>query len=436
MTNTIREFVQACDTCQRYKAATTAPAGLLQPLPIPNAIWDDISLDFITGLPKSKGFDVILVVVDRLSKYCHFIALKHPITARHLADVFVREIIRLHGIPKTVLSDRDPLFLSKFWQEIFALQGSHLKFSSAYHPETDGQTEVVNRSLETYLRCFAAEQPKMWSYWLPWAEFWHNTAYHVSTNTTPFDIVYGRPPPTVLQFIPGEISCELVAQDLSDRDEALKQLKYHLTRAQARMKSTADKHRRDVDFAIGDRVFLKLRPHRQQSVVRRINQKLAARYYGPFPIIAKVGSVAYKLQLPDSARIHPVFHVSLLKRAVGNHTVEPSLPPGMEMDSTISPLPLKCLATRSITKQGVRTEQWLIQWTGSTTDDATWEDAPAISRQFPTFRLEDKPEIYAGGIDSNGPTIVEQPIEQEGPPNPAPMPWKVYVRRKHKGGQV
>nr|GEW24460.1 retrotransposon-related protein [Tanacetum cinerariifolium] len=203
MTKSVREFVRA------YKSSTLSPAGLLQPLPIPDGIWEDISIDFITGLPKSKGYEVILMVVD--------------------------QFIRLHGIPKSLLSDRDPLFLSTFWKEIFSLQGSKLKFSSAYHPETDGQTEVVNRSLETYLRCFAAEQPKNWSFWLPWAEFWHNTSFHVSTNTTPFGVVYGRAPPTILKYVPGEIHCEAVASDLQDRDEALKQLKYHLARAQERL---------------------------------------------------------------------------------------------------------------------------------------------------------------------------------------------------------
>lgn len=139
----------------------------------------------------------------------------YPIpTARSLAGIFLKEVIRLHGIPKTILSDRDPLFLSKFWKEIFKMHGSDLKFSSAYHPETDGQTEVVNRSLETYLRCLVADQPKTWAYWVPWAEFWHNTTYHSSTNTTPFEIVYGCPPPTIFRYASGEVQCEAVQQEL------------------------------------------------------------------------------------------------------------------------------------------------------------------------------------------------------------------------------
>ncbi|KAL4562417.1 hypothetical protein LXL04_034620 [Taraxacum kok-saghyz] len=438
MTNSVKQFVRSCDTCQRYKSSTLSPNGLLQPLPIPQLVWEDISLDFITGLPKSKGYETVLVVVDRLSKYCHFILLKRPFTARTVAEVFLREIIRLHGIPKTILSDRDPLFLSTFWKEVFKLQGSKLNFSSAYHPETDGQTEVVNRSLETYLHCFAAEQPKSWSSWLPWAEYWHNTAYHVSTNTTPFEVVYGRPPPTILRFVPGEVQCEAVTQDLIDRDEAIRQLKYHLSKAQERMKHSADKHRRDESFEIGDQVFLKLRPHRQQSVARRINQKLSARYYGPFTITSKIGTVAYKLQLPEESRIHPVFHVSLLKRAVGTNQVEPTLPVDLEMDRADLPTPKTCLAVRDSTQNGETTRQWLIQWDSESPDNATWEDAVHIQHQFPDFKLEDKLDFQEGGTDRNpnitaqqAQSFMDQPNEEE--PS-RPKIWKVYSRKKHRQG--
>ncbi|KAD3641652.1 hypothetical protein E3N88_30876 [Mikania micrantha] len=142
MTSTVKQFVKACEICQTCKASTVQPGGLLQPLDIPEAIWEDLSMDFIGGLPLSKGFNVILVVVDRLSKYAHFIGLKHPYTSKGVAELFVKEVIRHHGIPKTIISDRDPLFISNFWQEIFKLQGTTLQMSSAYHPETDGQTEV------------------------------------------------------------------------------------------------------------------------------------------------------------------------------------------------------------------------------------------------------------------------------------------------------
>ncbi|CAJ2641256.1 hypothetical protein L195_g033199 [Trifolium pratense] len=191
MKSTIQEYVRKCDICQRQKYMASSPGGLLQPLPIPEQVWEDISIDFITGLPKSRGYEAILVVVDRLSKYSHFIPLRHPYTAKSVADVFCKEVIRLHGIPSSIVSDRDPIFMSSFWRELFKSQRTKLKMSTAYHPESDGQTEVVNRCLETYLRCFIVDQPKTWVAWIHWAEYWFNSPFHSATEQTPFEIVYG-----------------------------------------------------------------------------------------------------------------------------------------------------------------------------------------------------------------------------------------------------
>jgi hypothetical protein len=428
MKNTIQNFVKSCDTCQRHKYLASSPGGLLQPLPIPNQIWEDLSIDFITGLPKARGYDAILVVVDRLSKYSHFIPLKHPYTARSVAEIFCKEIVKLHGIPISIVSDRDPLFMSSFWQELFKMQGTKLKMSIAYHPESDGQTEVVNRCLETYLRCFITEQPKNWIAWLHWAEYWFNTSYHFSTGKTPFEVVYGRPPPVITRWVQGETRVETVQRDLADRDEALRQLKSQLLKAQERMKMQADKKRIDRSFVCGEWVFVKLRAHRQQSVVTRINAKLAARYYGPYPIIERIGAVAYKLKLPDGSRVHPVFHVSLLKKAVGNYHEEKDLPDLMEEPLEVFE-PESVLAARVMKQQGEDIKQVLVHWKGKTVEEATWEDELVIRSQFPKFNLEDKVSAEGEGIDT---TLVK-----EGDPHQqmihhrahGPKIWKVYSRR-------
>lgn len=241
-------FVAACDTCQRNKTETVASPGLLQPLPIPERMWTDISMDFVEGLPVSQGKSVIFVVVDRLSKYVHFMALSHPYTALDVAKVFLDTVFKLHGMPPSIVSDRDVIFTSAFWQGLFHLQGTTLNLSTSYHPQTDGQTEVVNRCLETYLRCMTGDKPKSWVQWLPLAEWWFNTTYHTSTHLTPYQVVYGRVPPSYIHYIPSSSHIAALDQWGSDREATLRILKEHLHHAQNRMKQQADKHRSEREF--------------------------------------------------------------------------------------------------------------------------------------------------------------------------------------------
>ena len=154
-------------------------------------------MDFITGLPKSEGKSVIMVIVDRLTKYAHFCALSHPFKASTVATAFMETVQKLHGSPKIIVSDRDPIFTGHFWTELFSCLGTQLAHSSSYHPQSDGKTEIVNKCLEGYLRCFVSDKQTQWFKWLPLAEWWYNTSFHTATKMTPFMALYGYHPPSI-----------------------------------------------------------------------------------------------------------------------------------------------------------------------------------------------------------------------------------------------
>lgn len=228
MKTAVKEFIRSCEVCQRNKHENLSPAGLLQPLPIPKQIWEDLSMDFIEGLPPSHHKTTIMVVVDKLTKYIHLFALCHPYTAAMVAHIFIDGVFKLHGMPRSIVCDRDPIFTSQFWHVFFKAQGTQLKHSTAYHPQTDGQTEVTNRSVEAYMRCFCGHKPKEWSKFLLWAEHWFNTNWHSSTRITPFEAVYRRPPPHLLTYVPDFPRDSSVAEALHSRDNALQLLKDNL----------------------------------------------------------------------------------------------------------------------------------------------------------------------------------------------------------------
>jgi hypothetical protein len=214
MREDIKATIHECEVCQRHKVEQLSLAGLLHPLPIPKQVWEDISMDFVDGLPVSNGKSSIMVVVDRLSKYSHFIPITHPYTAVNVVQIFFENVFKLHGMPRTIVCDRDRVFTSGFWTELFRLNRTKFNFSSAYHPQIDGQSEVVNRTLEMYLRCFTSDKPKQWVRLLCWAEFCYNISWHSTIKRTPFEVVYGREPPTLLQYVPGTAKVAAVEEEL------------------------------------------------------------------------------------------------------------------------------------------------------------------------------------------------------------------------------
>jgi len=197
-------------------------------------------MDFVEGLPSSHGFTVIIVIVDKLSKYAHFQPLAHPFTAMQVAQLYFDQIYRLHGLPKAIISDRDKIFTSTLWQTLFKLSDTSLLMSSLYHPQTDGQTERLNQCLETFLRCLVSSCPRKWKVYLPLAEFWYNTTLHSALGRSPFEVLYGHPP-RLLGITP-ETVCDLPDLDawLKDRASLTQVIQMQLQRAQHRMKQQAD----------------------------------------------------------------------------------------------------------------------------------------------------------------------------------------------------
>ncbi len=318
-----KENVYTCDKCQKNKNVTQRAAGLLQPLEIPAHKWTDISMDFIVQLPKTQaGYDAILVVVDRLTKMCHFIPTHTSVDAHGTAELFREYIFKAHGVPESIVSDRDTRFTGKFMTDLCKILGIQQKMSSAYHPQTDGQTERMNKVLEDMLRNYVGPDQDDWDKHLSTCEFAVNNAYHDNLQTTPFMLNYGfNPKSTYITHSreAGSASNPSAVKMKVDMQQVLVQARDALHKAQDRYKFYADKHRRDVEYKVGDRVLLSTKNIKIRG--KKVS-KLMPRFMGPYEIIQRVGKVAYKLQLPPSSKIFPVFHVSLLKAYKSDPTRE------------------------------------------------------------------------------------------------------------------
>lgn len=374
----IKDAIAGCSVCLQSKPDRSRYPGLLQPLPVLDGAWQVLTMDFIEGLPKSGRYNSILVVVDKFSKYSHFVPLCHPFTAFDVVQAFMSNIYKLHGLPQFIISDRDKIFTSQFWEQLFSRSGTKLHLSTSYHPQTDGQTKRVNQCLEIYLRSFVHAMPSKWSLWLYLAEFWFNTSYHSALLKSPFEVLYGYPPG---HFGIREDACSISDLNtwLSERKMMTQLLQQHLNRAQQQMKSYADKKRNFREFAVGDWVYLKLQPYIQSSVARRANHKLCFKYFGPFQVLNRVGKVAYHLNLPDHSAIHPVFHVSQLKPAIGfKHAIQPRLP-----TLSLHQVPVSILESHQVKKGNSSSTQVLVQWSDAVAGEETWEDLVELKQRFP-----------------------------------------------------
>ena len=379
MDATIAAYVRTCDSCQRNKPSPQAPIGLLKPLPIPEYPWEQVSMDLITQLPRSRsGNDAIVVFVDKLTKMVHYAATTTDVTAPKLAKIFMREVVRLHGVPESILSDRDPRFTANFWRAFWTQLGTTLAMSSAYHPQSDGQTERANRTLEEMVRPFVDFDQRDWDEHLDVAELAINSSVQASTGFSPFYLNSGREVQVPLDRAiaglrpsPNPVATERIERLRRD----LARARSNIAAAQVRQAKYADQHRRDVKFAVGDRVLLSTDHLRMVGSDRR-TPKFACKYLGPFKVVRVVNDNAYELDLPAPLRIHPVLNASRLKEYRDGSSLFGSRPPanqrpppetvenGAEVYEVES-----ILAHRG---SGARA-QFLVKWRGYPDWESTWQ---------------------------------------------------------------
>ena len=302
----IKRYVKNCDICQRSKVVRHAPYGMLQPNEVPDQPWKSIAMDFITDLPVSEEYDTILVVIDRLTKMSHFIACKKSLDVRQFATLFLKEIIRLHSLPRDVITDRGSLFTLDLSKEIREKLGIERRLSTAFHPQTDRQTERINGILEQYLQAYVNYQQDNWNELLPMTEFAYNNSYQETIKTTPFYTNYAINPEhqLITHMMTEKITSATGMKELHDTLQA------EMMTVQLRHKENHDHHRKPYpNLKSGDMVWLVPR----NIHTTRPSRKLDWKKIGPFKITAKIGSNAYKLDLPPSMRIHNTFHISLLE---------------------------------------------------------------------------------------------------------------------------
>jgi len=310
MNERIIDYVKSCPDCQKNKTARHHPYGLSSPLELPYTPWQSIAMDFITELPVSDGCDQLWVVIDRFTKMAHFIPLPtNEKTAADLATRFAKEIWKYHGLPTDIASDRDSRFTSGVWQEFLRLSGIRPRMSTAFHPQTDGQTERLNQTIEAYLRAFVGKEQNDWVSLLPMAEFAYNNSVTSGNGMSPFYANYGFHPIAIDPASAGPLNpaSQVYAHWMHTvHDESRKGLEV----AQERMRRYTDPKRQEPPaYQIGDLVMLSGR----NIKTRRPSRKMDHKNHGPFQIEKIVSPLAVRLTLPRKWKIHNVFHVSLLE---------------------------------------------------------------------------------------------------------------------------
>jgi hypothetical protein len=380
-------YMAECDMCRRVKADHMTPAGLLQPLSILACKWEDISMDFIVGLPLTgHKFNSIWVIIDQLTKSAHFFPAHTFYRAERYTELYISRIMCLHGVPKTIISDWGPQFIARFWEQLNDSLGTHLIHNSAYHPQTDGQTKRVNQILEDMLRDYVLNYPDKWDKCLPLAEFSYNNSYQESLRMAPFEALYGHRCRTPVNCIK-PVERMIFGHDLiTEAEDIVHRIQSNLKVVMAWQESYANKWRRSLEFKAGDRVYLCVSP---TWGVKRfgIKGKLAPHYIGPFLILARLRNVAYCLELPPAlVGVHNVFHVSQLKKCLKPPVdVIVDDVPSLDADLSYPEHPVKILDQQDWVMRHRMIRFSKVQWSRHSEQEATWDTEEFLHSKYPEF---------------------------------------------------
>ncbi|GJV33036.1 hypothetical protein Tco_1393436 [Tanacetum coccineum] len=351
------------------KAECQKPSGLLVQPEIPMWKWERITMDFITKLPKtSNGHDTIWVIVDRLTKSAHFIPTREINSMETLTRLYIKEIVSRHGVPISIISDRDSHFTSRFWQSLQNALGTQLDMSTAYHPETDGQSERTIQTLEDMLQACVIDFGKGWEKHLPLVEFSYNNSYHASIKAALFEALYGRKCRSPVCWAEVRDVQLTGPKIIHETTEKIVQIRQRLQAARDRQRSYANVRRKPLEFQVGDRVMLKVSP-RKGVIHFGKRGKLNPRYIGPFKILKRVSPMAYKLELPEElSNVHNTFHVSNLKKCLSDESLV---------------IPMKELRLREIKQlKQSRIPIIKVRWNSKRGPEFTWDREDQIRAKF------------------------------------------------------